>query len=51
MHVGKEAHKIYKTFHWAEEGDAMKPDKVFKAFNECYTPPRNILYEHHKFWS
>ena len=28
MHAGKEAHKIYKTFHWAEEGDAKKPDKV-----------------------
>lgn len=30
MHAGNEAYKIYKTFHWAEEGDAMKSDKVIK---------------------
>ena len=51
MHAGKEAHKIYETFHWAEEGDAMKFDKVMKAFNKYCTPHRNILYKHHKFWS
>ena len=51
MHAGKEARKIYKTFHWAEEGNAMKFNKVIKAFKEYCTPRRNILYERHKFWS
>ena len=47
-HAGKEAHEIYKTFHWDDEGDAMKFDKVFKEYS---MPCRNILYECHKFWS
>ena len=50
-HAGKEARKIYKIFHWDDEGDAMKFDKVIKAFKEYCTPRRNILYERHKFWS
>ena len=50
-HAGKEAPKIYKTFHWDEEGDAMKFNKVIKAFKEYCSPCRNILYECHKFWT
>ena len=50
-HARKEAHEVYKTFHWAEEGDAMKFGKVIKAFKEYCSPCRNILYERHKFWS
>ena len=30
-HTRKEAGKIYKTFHWDEEGDTIKFDKVIKA--------------------
>ena len=51
MYAGKEACKVYKTFHWAEEDDAMKFGKVIKAFKQYCTLCRNILYEYHKFWS
>ena len=50
-HAGKEAHKIYKIFYWAEKGDAMKFDKVIEALKEYRMPRRNIFYECHKFWS
>ena len=29
-HARKEGGKIYETFHWDEEGDAIKFDKVIK---------------------
>ena len=50
-HAGKEAHEIYKTFQWAEEGDTMKFDKVIEELKEYCTPRKNILFECHKFWS
>ena len=42
-HAGNEAHEIYKTLHWNEEGNNMKFDKVIKAFKEYCSPRKKSV--------
>ena len=50
-YAGKEAREVYKTLTWAADGDKDKFDKVVEAFEHFCSPQKNILYEHHRFWS
>ena len=34
--IGPEAHAVYQTFSWNEEGDDQQLDKVLKAFGDFF---------------
>ena len=47
--IGPEAHAVYRTFTWDEEGDDQKLDKVLKAFDDFFEPRKNIAFERYRF--
>ena len=47
--IGPEAHAVYRTFAWDEEGDDQKLDKVLKAFDDFFEPRKNTAFERYRF--
>lgn len=48
--IGKDGVDMYETFHWDQEGDAMKIANVLEKFEERCVPARNETYERYVFF-
>ena len=49
--VGDDAIRIYRTFQFADKGDATKLDKVLEKFSNYCTPCKNVVFDRYEFLS
>ena len=49
--VGDDAIRIYRTFQFADKGDATKMDKVLEKFSNYCTPCKNVVFDRYEFLS